>query len=228
MKELYGYKEKDVIELMQYVGENEGKSLSEIFSKYALFSGKAKGTVRNLYYAIVKKAKEDNEFCDKYLKGKLPKIQKTEKFSAMSETRLLKSVLTAKSHGKSVRETVMSLGNGDGKLALRYQNKYRNLVRNDRAKVEKIIKELAEEGINVFGIYGADKKIKTELPFIRLKREIDAMLERISEDVRKENYFLKQRICILERENYRLKKENANGIGQYFLPIKLKDGQTES
>ena len=54
MEGIYGYKEKDVIGLAKFIDERKGQSLSKTFESYAVISGKAKGTVRNLYYGILK------------------------------------------------------------------------------------------------------------------------------------------------------------------------------
>ena len=54
MENLYGFNKKDALSLIEFIKNKKGESLSSIFEKYAKVSGKAKGTVRNLYYTISK------------------------------------------------------------------------------------------------------------------------------------------------------------------------------
>lgn len=42
---------------------------------------------------------------------------------------------------------------------------------------------------------------------VKLKKEIDGLIERVGESVRKENAELKKEIAALKMENYRLKRE---------------------
>ena len=81
MEKIYGYKEKDVLGLAEFIKNRGNASLSSVFEKYGLASGKAKGTVRNLYYALAKFSSENQEFCDKYLDGKPLKVSKIIEFN---------------------------------------------------------------------------------------------------------------------------------------------------
>ena len=87
---------------------------------------------------------------------------------------MLKKVLAEKSKGMSVRRAIRNLSEGDEKLMLRMQNKYRNLVKKQPERVRRIAREagLPEE--------------KTFLQR-RLEREIDALYERIAGELKEEN-----------------------------------------
>ena len=60
---------------------------------------------------------------------------------------LLKSVLRARAQGQSVRACVMALSQGDHARMLRYQNKYRSLLKKRPELVEEICRELEAEGV---------------------------------------------------------------------------------
>ena len=89
MNKIYGYKEKDVVGLAQFLLERDKGSLSSKFNEYAMLSGKAKGTVRNLYYALAKKSKEDKDFCNKILNGKQLNVGKIVEFSESEEKQFI-------------------------------------------------------------------------------------------------------------------------------------------
>jgi len=130
MEKIYGFKQRDIVALLDFLGKREGEPLSRVFSAFAEKSGKSKGTVRNMYYAIARKSREDAEFADKYLGGKPFEVQKVAEFNDVEERDLVKKVLEGKRKGKSVRAVIATMSGGDEKLALRYQNKYRNIIKN--------------------------------------------------------------------------------------------------
>ena len=80
MSKIYGYKEQDVKSLYAFIKENEGTSLTEVFKRFSERSGKSKGTVRNLYYAMAKKSREDDAFRKEFLGGEVFTVKKNEKF----------------------------------------------------------------------------------------------------------------------------------------------------
>ena len=100
MEKIYGYKEKDIIGLAQFLKQNANKSLTSVFNEYALINGKAQGTVRNLYYALAKRSLIDNDFCNKYLQGKPITVSKITQFDGDEQTKLLEQVVIAKQQGK--------------------------------------------------------------------------------------------------------------------------------
>ena len=209
MSKIYGYKEEDVVELAKYVRLQKGKSLSDIFAEYGQYHNKAKGTVRNLYYALAKQSNLDKEFCDKYLEGKPLSVSRIESFSLAEEKELIKKILLGQREGKSARGVIMEIANGDGRLALRYQNKFRNAIKNKSKLVAEIIKEIKDEGqdVNEFSIKSEVQNIVSEKQMQRLKSEINNLVAKISLKTQKENERLKERIRVLEKENIRLSSQ---------------------
>lgn len=225
MGKIYGYKEKDVIGLAEFLKNRDGESLSSTFTKYALINGKAKGTIRNLYYALAKRSNVDKEFCDKYLNGKPIAINSIVEFDALEERELVKTILAQRQEGKSVRSVILDLAKGDAKVALRYQNKFRNLVKTKPNLIADILGEI--------NVGGKEKSVEerqktlvspiTEHQFNRLKAEIDALISRISAKLKRENQYLKERIGFLENENLKLSallygKEKPTAKEYFKLP----------
>lgn len=202
MEKIYGYKEKDIRGLVEFLQTRKNGSLTGLFDEYARQNGKSQGTVRNLYYALAKKSREDGEFCKKYLDGKPLSVAKIKEFDERDEIELIRKVVSGGMEGKSVRKTIFEFSGGDATLALRYQNKYRNLAKTKPELINKVEKEfsLNEKEVVKRKVEPVDKGFL----IIKLKREINGLVDRIGEGLRRENQRLKKRIAILETENVRL------------------------
>lgn len=202
MEKIYGYKEKDIRGLVEFLQDRKNGSLTGLFDEYARRNGKSQGTVRNLYYALAKKSREDGEFCKKYLDGKPLSVAKIKEFDERDEIELIRKVVSGGMEGKSVRKTIFEFSGGDATLALRYQNKYRNLAKTKPELVNRVEQEfsLSEKEVVKRKVEPVDKGFL----IIKLKREINGLVDRIGEGLKRENQRLKKRIAILETENVRL------------------------
>lgn len=131
-----------------------GDSLSAAFAETAKLTGRSVNSVRNYYYSQAKTFEL------------VPDIAKTLGISAAYVRRdgfvpfskdeidkLIENVLVAKAQGKSVRAAINELAGGDGKVALRLQNKYRSVLRSHRDDVERIMSSLDSRGIKYFDPY---------------------------------------------------------------------------
>lgn len=113
------------------------KSLKFCFEEYAKESGKSVGSVKNFYYRIMSDKSGAKKLCEKLgISDKFMPIAVKE-FSRMEKEELLKGILTGLSEGKSVRSCAFELSEGNAKLALRYQNKYYSLLKEDKSLVVK-------------------------------------------------------------------------------------------
>ncbi len=240
MEKIYGYKEEDVLALAEFLKNRAGKSLSQVFEEFGALHGKAKGTVRNLYYALAKKSNINPDFCKYYLQGKPLSVAKIAEFSEDEERWLLKRILSAKRQGVSVRRAILDLSGGDEKTALRYQNKYRNLIRKNSKLLTAVINEInAEQGgvtldksavigrnATKIGTDGKASDIISPTQFMRLKKEIDGLVDRICDKLKRENRLLKDRVSALELENLRLNNllfaKNGGSVVKYFASKKGK------
>ncbi len=220
MEKIYGYKEKDVLGLLEFIKNKNAGTLSEAFTEYAELNGKAKGTVRNLYYALAKKAENDADFCQKYLNGQKISVSKIVEFTKNEEEELIKSILEQKLKGKSVRKAIIELANGDDKRALRYQNKYRNFIKNNPALIEKYSVELSSRPLALTEKQQKDMLFQAQIK--KLKVEINGLVEKISLSLKKENDKLRAKNAFLERENLNLRQElglndSQNKALRYFI-----------
>jgi len=207
MEKIYGYKQKDVSEFIEFLKKKNNLPLTTVFKEFAFESGKSKGTVRNMYYSIVKKSMLDGEFRDKYFNGVPLKKQVVKEFTLQEESALLKNILEGKRRGKSVRSVIMELSNGDEKKALRYQNKYRNILKHNQPLVAETVNEIrAENGLTYDPFEYKD--YRSAVPDYQLKRlqsEINGLIERVTDKLKRENAYLKGRVGELEVENLKLK-----------------------
>lgn len=180
----------------------KGKSLSAVFQDVANLTGRAKGSVRNYYYNVLKNENKKSEL-NKTIDGVCNLVAvRAKAFSKEDEESLISAVEKGKSQGKSVRRVIMELANGDDKLYLRYQNKYRNyLSKKNKTK-------LNDENFRV-----EDFKY-----FDRLSKEIDGLVEKIKKKyaeecskLKKENEDLSKELSFFKRQNF--KKD----VPPYFL-----------
>ena len=115
-----------------------GEPLKTAFLQAAQETGRRPNSVRNHYYASNKAEEAAPAF--------LP-------FSEEESLSLLKTVLLARSAGESVRACTLRIAEGDTRRMLRYQNKYRALLKSRPALVDRARKELMQTGGTVFDPY---------------------------------------------------------------------------
>ncbi len=203
MEKIYGFKDEDLMGLSKFLKEEKYTSLKDAFIKFSVCSGKAEGTVRNMYYALAKKSSVDETLCSKYCDGKPIRVKKNVYFNEDEERKIVHNVLLGIKEGKSARSVINEMANGDIKTALRIQNKFRNSVKNRT----RIALEEAEKIEIEYPKTSENKNYKndlSELQIKRLKDEINGLVTRISEKTKRENEFLKARLRALELENNRL------------------------
>lgn len=194
MNKINGYTEDEARAFVQYIyaGKRAGRTLSALFEGYAKKSGRAKGSVRNYYYALLRSS--GSAKVRKLLRGTDLKAEPIRAFTEEETDRVLRAILTEKSKGISVRRAVLNLAGGDDKLMLRYQNKYRNVLTKQPERIKKLMREC--------GISEEDKE--------KVEREIDGLYDRLAASLREENSRLRQQLEELTRENALLKLQVKN------------------
>ncbi len=220
MEKIYGYKREEVINLCEMIKSNPNYSPSKIFTEYSIISGKSKGTIRNMYYALAKLSNNDVEFCNTFLDGKPLEIGKIEGFSSGEDIGLVKKIVELKHKGFSVRKAVLRLADGNDKLALRYMNKYRSTIKAKPQIIDQVVNELGLKDESSKPSTSPMQNIISEVQFKRLKNEINNLVNKISDKVRKENEYLKQRVCVLELQNLKLNNmvygDKSNSALKFF------------
>lgn len=167
MNQNNGYTEEEAKSLVEYIwaGKQAGKTLTYLFETYGAQHGRAKGSVRNYYYALMKNPKQDDRVV-KLLDGKQLSVERIREFTDEETDETLRSILAEKSKGISVRRAISNLAGGDDKLMLRLQNKYRNILKKQPERIEAIAAELG------LGTGAAEKSFLQR----RLENEINALV----------------------------------------------------
>lgn len=215
-------KAKEIDALFSYIenGKAEGKTLGELFAEYAGLHKKAKGSVRNQYYDLLKTGERDDAFRDRFLCGRTLKAEKREAFTEQDEKELLLGVFRQKTKGVSVRKALLSLSGGDDKKMLRYQNKFRNLLVKNRPLVEEVVRQVKAERGECFDPY--EKSARRDFLHYKLEKEIDGLYDRLSGMLRQKNKELTAEVARLKKENAALtalfRQLSANG-GEAFAPV---------
>ena len=120
------------------IAREAGAPLKAVFDDVAERTGRRPNSIRNYYYARVKQENGEN--------AQLQHNPAFEPFTDEEIRHLLTTVLGAQARGVSVRACTLEMGDGDNRAMLRYQNKYRSLLKSNPALVRRIAKELKDQG----------------------------------------------------------------------------------
>ena len=207
MVKINGYTEEEAKGLIDYVekGKQAGKTLTKLFALYGEEHGRAKGSVRNYYYALMKNQKGDDRIVQ-LLDGRTLRVEKIREFTEEETDWAIKSILAEKQKGLSIRRAIFNISKGDDKLNLRLQNKYRNVLKKEPSRIEKIASELGysseEKEKLVSGRMGAGKSVdRKEFLQRRLENEINFLYDRLTQALKEENERLR-----LENEQLKAEK----------------------
>ena len=169
------YERKLLQQEIQRVREN-GLPLKSAFENLAIKTGRKPNSIRNYYYAHVKQGSLGSA----YEKGAFTP------FTQQEIEDLIEKVLTAQAQGMSVRGITMRLGNGDKKAMLRYQNKYRSMVKNNPETVLEIIKKMRAEGKTVFDPYSQQRPHKSgRKPNSKRRMDMDTALAELGASLKR-------------------------------------------
>ncbi|MBR2969331.1 MAG: hypothetical protein IKC36_05760 [Clostridia bacterium] len=210
MNTIKGFTKEEVrvlAERAQAAKENNQK-LSAVFEGFAKDYGRAKGSVRNFYYDFIKMCARDEALSSAFFKTP-PSANKIRSFDEGETRFLVRKILIGKKLNKSVRRTIIELSGGDEKLMLRYQNKYRNVVKNQRGLIREIADELGMEEDAL--VSGRNQKVP-DITLKQLKTSINSLVEGIARAAREEKQALSERNRILEAENAVLREVLRNRI----------------
>jgi hypothetical protein len=132
-----GWQEEEIKMLFEAVQEasQSGRPLRDVFADVAESLRRKPNSIRNFYYARMRE---------------LPEVQQRKApfrtFTQEELHSLLRNVLIARGKGESVRACVTRLAEGDRARMLRYQNKYRSILKNRPELLESIAQDLRAEG----------------------------------------------------------------------------------
>ncbi|MDO4548175.1 MAG: hypothetical protein Q4D04_08760 [Clostridia bacterium] len=118
--------------------QQQGLPLKSVFEHVAMKTGRRPNSIRNYYYAQVQKRLGDEARPARFVP-----------FTQDEVVGLIRNVLIATAKGQSVRSCLKQMSNGDHSLMLRYQNKYRSIIKTRPDLVNDIVKQLNAEGMEV-------------------------------------------------------------------------------
>ncbi len=228
MNKINGYTEEEAKNLVEFIknGKRKGKTLTYLFELYGLQRGRAKGSVRNYYYTLMKNERADERIV-KLLDGSELTVEKIREFTEEETDKAIRSILAEKSKGLSVRRAIFNLSRGDDKLTLRLQNKYRNVLKKDPLRIAAIAAEmgLEEEAAQVRKraenasersqavkeqsqserrrILIPDKDVLQK----RLEEEINGLYDRLAKALKAENERLRAENAALKAENEKMRSD---------------------
>ena len=174
--------------------QQQGLPLKAVFERIAEKTGRRPNSIRNYYYAQVQKREGGAERTARFVP-----------FTQQEVDWLMEQVLTARAQGKSVRSCLQALSGGDHSLMLRYQNKYRNLIKKQPALIEETAKEMGLETVM--------PARRSDFLQRRLEREINDLYDRLAVALREENDRLKKAVERLTEENEILRRAGKTEKG---------------
>ena len=204
MDKINGYGIQEAKALIDFVseGKKRGESLSRLFGEYGKRCGRAAGSVRNYYYQFLK---SEDARAKEILRGKRLRAEKIRAFTDAERDEMLKKILSERSKGYSVRRSIANICAGNEKLMLRYQNKYRNLIKKQPALIEETAKEMGVETVM--------PARRSDFLQRRLEREINDLYDRLAVALREENDRLKKAVERLTEENEILRRAGKTEKG---------------
>lgn len=116
--------------------QQQGLPLKAVFERISEKTGRRPNSIRNYYYAQVRQREGEGAHAARFVP-----------FTQEEVDALMEKVLRARTAGQSVRSCLQEISGGDHSLMLRYQNKYRSVIKNRPEYVQKLVDELNAQGI---------------------------------------------------------------------------------
>lgn len=134
-----GWQEEETARLFTAVKEANasGAPLRSVFESLSGDLGRKPNSIRNYYYACLRQRPEIATL----------RAAPFTAFTPEETHELLRRVLMARGEGRSVRSCVMEMAEGSHSRMLRYQNKYRTILKHRPELIEAVRQELQKEGL---------------------------------------------------------------------------------
>ncbi len=117
--------------------QQQGLPLKQVFERIAQQTGRRPNSIRNYYYAQVRQRG-----------GEYIPSARFVPFASEEVEQLVEQVLRARAKGQSVRACLQEMSMGNHSLMLRYQNKYRSVLKNRPELIARTVEKLRSEGID--------------------------------------------------------------------------------
>ena len=163
------WQDEEVKTLFRFVEikKSENLTLVEIFLQFAKCVGREQKSVRNYYYLEIKRLQNDVERANKLGIDLSQHNSKCSlKFTDREAKNLLGNINKLIKDGHSVRGACLILADGDKSKMIRYQNKYRSIIKKENKNMGNIIKMpttnfMSDEDINAL-FMGLVKLVKRQ------------------------------------------------------------------
>ena len=116
--------------------QQQGLPLKAVFERIAQQTGRRPNSIRNYYYAQVRQHDDGQARPARFVP-----------FTQQEVDWLMEQVLVARAEGQSVRACLQKLSGGDHSLMLRYQNKYRAVIKSRPEYVRDMVARLNAQGV---------------------------------------------------------------------------------
>lgn len=167
-----GWSEEETQMLWQEIraAAENGAPLRGVFERMGQALGRKPNSVRNYYYMQLRGQGDAS-------------IRRAAPFETFTEEQvhaLLRTVLQAKGEGQSVRACVTAMAEGDRARMLRYQNKYRAILRKHPEMIDSVCRELEQEKLPWANpLDGQKKQASVGYPRVRQEAESDPDVQAI-------------------------------------------------
>lgn len=152
-EKILGWQFDEAKDFLNFVFENQNKSFLWLFENWATKSSRQPFSVRNYFYKLCKFLKQNKDFCAKLgLSSQNLNTLFSKHFNKDDEVWLLTQILPTKNQ-KSVRSACLNLACGDAFKMVRYQNKFRNLVKRKKDLVQNVMEKLVKQKIAIRNPY---------------------------------------------------------------------------
>jgi hypothetical protein len=179
MNKINGYTEEEAKNLVEFIkqGKQKGKTLTYLFETYGVEHGRAKGSVRNYYYTLMKNEKGDERIV-RLLDGSCLSVEKIKEFTIQKNYHYSSAyeflsvakccanivdkeidILMPSKNEEIVNEVLGGVKKGTGRKKLRLISSFGKLGFFDLDSCYADI----ERTINLVGIYGSEYKVINEI-----------------------------------------------------------------
>lgn len=117
--------------------QQQGLPLKAVFERISEKTGRRPNSIRNYYYSQVREREGDSAHTARFVP-----------FTQDEVDDLMEKVLRARAAGQSVRSCLQEISGGDHSLMLRYQNKYRSVIKSRPEYVQRLVDELNAQGVD--------------------------------------------------------------------------------
>ena len=165
--------------------KKQGEALSEVFKRAAQKYKMSPGSIRNFYYRSIAEGMATDL-----------QVKKLKPFTKEEEKNLISSILRERKKCGSLRRALLNLANGNEVLALRYQNKFANLLKKQRSFIMREVLLQREREGDCFNPYAHRAECSRRA---RLKKEIDELVLAINQKCSRENAELRKKLIEYEK-----------------------------